>query len=53
MTVWVGVRGGVEVSRVAPHQAVIALARAVEEPRRGDIVDARSDREVDWSPCLG
>ena len=44
-------RSRVGAGGAAPHQAVVALARPIEGPRGGDVVDARSYGEVERRPA--
>ena len=44
-------RSRVGVGSAAPYQAVVALARPIEGPRGGDVVDARSYGEVERRPA--
>ena len=44
-------RSRVGAGGAAPYQAVVALARPIEGPRGGDVVDARSNGEVERRPA--
>ena len=44
-------RSRVGAGGAAPYQAVVALARPIEGPRGGDVIDARSDSEVERRPA--